>query len=308
MTRLARLPIALGLAAALAGCVEIDMLVKVKGDGSRTLEKRLTVNPRTLEEMKANLEKAGFKPTEPAPRPGTEVGGPARSVESLSDEELLRGGLFDREALQKDAQTMGPGVSFVSAVAIRAKERVGVKATYAFQDVSTLRFSQKPAAQGAARPPGGPAATEDDVTFRFTRQPNGHAVLRMANDVARAMRSSQPAPRPTAAPPPPGAEKMAEGMGEALVAMLKPFLKGLRMTIAVEVDGTIVQTSSPYRDGARVIYADMDFDALLADPAALKQLAPDLQGPLERQKQALARVKGMRINLDPEVTIEFKPN
>lgn len=294
------------LAAGLAGCLEIGMLVRVKGDGSGTLEKTMTVNPKALAELPKELEKAGFQPTQSGGTAAGAPAAPARPLDDVPDEELLKGGLFDLETLRQEAAEMGEGVTFVSATPIRAPDRVGVKATYAFRDVAKLRFSQKPAPQGADAPGAAPRSPEDDVTFSVARQSNGNVVLRVANNVAEAIRGPSAAPA-AAAPPAAGAGDPVEAMASAMMAMMKPLLKGLRMTIAVEVAGRVVKTNSPYLAGSTVTFMDMDFGALLADEAAFKQLGAGLAGSLASQKQALARVKGMKIHLDPELTIEFTP-
>ena len=46
-----RLAAAAALAASSIACIGADVLIKVKGDGSGTVEKTLTMNPSTLAEM-----------------------------------------------------------------------------------------------------------------------------------------------------------------------------------------------------------------------------------------------------------------
>jgi hypothetical protein len=100
-----------------------------------------------------------------------------------------------------------------------------------------------------------------------------------------------------------GMDQMAKGMMD----MMKPMLKGLRITIGVEVDGTVLKTNSQYASGNRVTYLDLDMGALLADEKALAAFE-DVEGSVEQQKAALAKVKGMKVHLDPEMVVEFKPN
>jgi hypothetical protein len=271
------------VAACSAACIGVDVLVKVKGDGSGTVEKSLTMNPVALAEMGQTMKAKGStsaKTTDPA---------------KLSDKELLTGP-FDPEELKKEAARMGEGVTFVSATPVREKEKVGVKAVFAFKDVNKLKVNQKPM---AADGPGAKASPDDDIKFTLGRQ-GGNAVLKLASKGL----DLKPGTKKPKESPPPGMEQMAKGMME----MMKPMLKGLRITIAVEVDGTVVKTNSAYASGSRVTYLDMDFGALLADEKALQAFGEDMEGPLEQQKAALAKVKGMKVHLDPEMVIEFKPN
>ena len=49
------------------------------------------------------------------------------------------------------------------------------------------------------------------------------------------------------------------------------------------------------------------FYTMLGDEKALKAF-DDMEGSLEDQKAALAKVKGMKVHLDPEMVVEFKAN
>lgn len=270
-----RLAAATALCASSLACIGADVLIKVKGDGSGTVEKSLTMNPATLAEMGG--AKGGKDPTK------------------VTDQELLSGP-FNPETLKAEAARMGTGVTFVSATPIREKEKLGVKAVFAFKDVNTLKVNQKPMAEAA---PSGKASPEDDLKFSLAKQ-GGNAVLTLKSKPMDLKSGATRKPKET---PAPGMDAMAKGMMD----MMKPMLKGLRITIAVEVDGTVVKTNSQYASGNRVTYLDLDMSALLADEKAL-QAFEDVEGSVEQQKAALSKVKGMKVHLDPEMVVEFKPN
>ena len=290
----ARLAAVLALGVGSSGCFAVDMLVKVKGDGSGTVEKTITMNPQALQEMKSEMESAGFKDTGDSKKKGTKEKSPA----DLTDKELLDGP-FDPEELKKEAAKMGTGVTFVSATPVRQPDKMGVKAVFAFKDINQLKLSQKPLPDNG---PGGgkKASPEDDLKFSLAKK-GGNSVLTLK---AKPMDLKPGAGKPKASPAPEGMEKMAEGMLE----MMKPMLKGLRITIGVEVDGTVVKTNSAYAAGNRVTYMDLDFGALLADQKALKAFGEEMEGSVAQQKAAFAKIKGMKVHLDPEMVVEFKAN
>jgi hypothetical protein len=81
-------------------------------------------------------------------------------------------------------------------------------------------------------------------------------------------------------------------------------LDGLRIEIALEVAGAIVKTNSPYVQGSKVTLLEMDFAELITNDAVLGKLAnPE---SIEDAKQMLKGVKGVKVNLDREVMVEFK--
>ena len=66
-----------------------------------------------------------------------------------------------------------------------------------------------------------------------------------------------------------------------------------------------MQTSSPFVDGNRVTLVDVDIDRAAADPDLAKKLQ-SITRP-EDAKAAINSIPGLKITLDPEITIEFAP-
>ncbi len=81
-------------------------------------------------------------------------------------------------------------------------------------------------------------------------------------------------------------------------------LAGARVSVELEPAGRLLRTSSAYVTGQRVTLLDVNVDALLSDETLLQKLqsAPTA----EDAKAILKAVPGLRLNLDPELTIEFE--
>ena len=75
--------------------------------------------------------------------------------------------------------------------------------------------------------------------------------------------------------------------------------------MAVEVQGNLVKTNSVYQEGRKVTLLEMDFSELLSNDALLQQATAIKGQNLEEAKELLKGLKGFKINLDPEVNIEF---
>ena len=75
--------------------------------------------------------------------------------------------------------------------------------------------------------------------------------------------------------------------------------------MAVEVQGTLVNTNSVHREGEKVTLLEMDFSELLSNETLMQQAAAIKGQNLEEAKELLKGLKGFKINLDPEVMIEF---
>jgi hypothetical protein len=207
------------------------------------------------------------------------LGGGGQDFDPLSEKQA-------REA----ATTMGRGVTYVSSTAIDTSEGVGRDIKYAFTDINQLSLTQAPPPPGGmpVAPPS--ADSSDRVAFKLTRQADGHTLLTIS------------------VPPLPlggdNASPSSNAPSAEQIAMLKPMLAGAHLSIAIEPAGRIVRTSSPYVAGQRVTLVDVNVDSLLNDDTLLPRL--QAARTQEELKTILKAVPGLKINLDPEITIEFE--
>jgi hypothetical protein len=176
-------------------------------------------------------------------------------------------------------------VTYVSSVPIDSSEGMGRQISYTFTDINQLSLDHAPSPPGAAPGPAQGTGAEDRVTFKLTRRPDGRSLL-------------------TITLPPLPAISPANGPSAEQLAMLKPMLAGARLSIEIEPAGTLVRTSSPYVAGRRVTLLDVNADALFKDGTLLQRLqaAPTP----EEMKTILKNVPDLKLNLDPEITIEFQ--
>lgn len=188
--------------------------------------------------------------------------------------------------------SIGPGVTYVSSELITTPLGQGRDATYAFTDVGTLRISTQPAAPGGISLKVGGISTQpsasESITFTMTREANGHAMLHIH------------------VPEPNYLDFFGSPQAAAQIGMIKTMLAGARVLLAAEPAGTLVRTSSPFVDGPRITLLDIDLDAVLADETLLPRIQAVAADP-KAAKAVLLAATGLKINLDPEITIEFTP-
>ena len=272
--RLARWMMPFGLAALAWGCISVETVIRVKTDGSGTVTETVTMNPAAVANAIAMAGQAGAKDKPP---------------------DFGLGPLDDAALAKARAATMGEGVTFVSADPIDTKTARGLTVVYAFQDVGKLMVSQRPNTRL-----GLPSARPDQqIRFAFERNQSGTSVLMVR------MRDPLASPRPAASP---GAKPKPDA-NPAAMSMARQIFQGMRLRLAVEVDGKIAKATSAWVDGATVTLLDVDFGVLVQDEAKLNQLRTASNGgSLEDLKQILKDVPGIKINAEPEVRIEFSGN
>jgi len=171
----------------------------------------------------------------------------------------------------------------------------GRDATYSFADITQLRVSEQPSVAGGAGGVGlraaGVNAGGDPITFGFGRTPEGNVVLRII------------VPRPAIFPTGPNGEAQPPTLEQ--ITMVKQLLAGARLTVAIEPAGQLVQTSSPFVEGNRVTLIDLDVDRAARDPDLAKKLQ-SIKSTGDTQA-VMNSIPGLKITLQPEISIEFAP-
>lgn len=246
------------------GCFEMTTVMKLKGDGSGTIEHRMLFTTQALMQLRQFAALGG---------------GRGQAIDPASEQQA------------KDmAAALGEGVTYVSSTPVKTPTGEGRDAVYAFTDVNQLRIATQPSGPGGMtiRAPG----LDTDaarLTFAFSHSPDGSAVLRIT------------APEPALLD-----ALQSNGGVQQQLPMIKSMLAGAHVTLAVEPDGTVVQTTSPYVDGQRVTLLEVDLDRVLQDSDAL---LAKLQAAKtnDEAKAALQGVPGLKMPPDREITIEFTP-
>jgi hypothetical protein len=252
----------------LAGCFQSATLVKLNPDGSGTLEQTITMSAEALTQLQSL---------------GASMGGD--KGQSKHNEP------FSLDEAKAAAAKMGTGVTFVSAEKIDTADKKGMKAIYAFKDIRTLSVSEMNAPGGADM--GG--KQDKPMSLSFAQLPNGHALLTIKND-SDAMQA-KPKAGADAGQSPFGGMDSAQAL-----EMMKSMFAGMKIDFAIQV-GHLVKTNTPYVTGSTVTVVSMDFDQVLSDPKALEKMQKATS--MADTKTALKGVKGIKVNLDPELTIEF---
>ena len=253
----------LSVAVTCSGCFQMTSVMKLKGDGSGTIDHRMLFTRQALAQLKQFAALGG---------------GGGQGLDPTSEQQA-----------RDMAAALGPGVTYVSSETISTPVGEGRDALYAFADVSQLRVATQPAAPGgAAIQAGGLSTAAETLTFSFSREANGNAVLQInvpEPSLVNALSSSTAAPQQ--------------------MAMIKSLLAGARVLLAVEPDGSLVETNSGYVDGPRVTLLEVDLDQVLRDEALVARLQAATTP--EQLRAAIKDVPGLKLTLEREIRVEFTP-
>jgi hypothetical protein len=252
---------------ALTACLNSTTLVKVKPDGSGTVEQTTLVSATAKGMMGAQ---------------GGQGGGP-------------QGPMMSRAELERMATQMGKGVRLVSTEPAKGDMGFeGVKAIFAFDDINEIQISQGPSSGGGR---SSEPTDDDPVRFKLTRS-GGTSTLSI-NFVDRPGGDKDPSPANPA--------EMPDLTNPMIMNMMKTMLAGMRINVGLEVLGSIVKTNADYVSGSQITLLDVDVAALLADEAKLKTLTGKIGpgASLSEVKPYLKDIKGIKID-GPSINVQFR--
>jgi len=274
--------LAFAAACVFSACLQQEKVIKLKADGSGTVEETLVMNKEVVAQIKQMTE--GFGALGQAkPKAGGAAGGFQ---------------IMDEKKLQDAAKQMGDGVTFVSAKPITtATGGEGYTAIYAFTDINKLKVNENPgdsipgADNPAMKAATGKAKTEP-VTFEFTKGVPASLVVKM--------------PQPKQSDLPKEKPQKPAGQDDMAMAMMQQMFKDMKMSLAVEVAGRIVDSNAEYKDGSKVTLMEMDFNKVMSDPEKFKALSQAQPKTIEEAKTLVKGVDGIKAETKPAVTVKFQ--
>lgn len=275
-----------------SGCIEMHLLLSLKPDGSGTIRETVLMSSQVIGPMR---EMAAAMQAE-AEQNGTTP--PPPSSDPLGEEQIRKG-----------AERFGAGVQYVSHEMIDDGEKQGYRAVYSFSDINAVRTSQNPTSAIPEFPgDNGEGETEgqgDDETVSFAFTPGSPATL-VITPAGLNEDKDQTIKESTA--PEGDAEFQAEAqeMAEQNKEEMKQLFRGMRVSIAVQLEGEIVRSNASFREGNTVTVIDVDFDALLDNEDALSKLerADDLD-PAEI-KALMRSIPGIRFETEDSIEVLFR--
>jgi hypothetical protein len=268
----------------LAGCIDVEKVVRVEPDGSGVVEETVVMKKEMIEmmrQMEAAVGTEGAEETQPMPL------------------------MLDRDKLQEQAKGMGDAVTLVSAEPVVTDFGEGYRATFQFDDINRVQLNQNPGDQAPAGDGGQnvPAAGQrrEPVRFQFEKGPEPVLTVYMPEqEQQQDMEKDRPAREDVGQQVQPVTESDAQAM-----MLVRQMLDGLRVAIRVEVAGPIRETNATFMDGSRVTLMEIEFDRLLEDPERFQVFTSENPQSLEQAKHLLKDIPGIKVELEPEIRIRF---
>jgi hypothetical protein len=258
----------------LAGCFQVSTVVRVNPDGSGTVLETMLLSKKMIAQMNEMMQ--GF---------AGESGAKPEPIE-----------LFEPAKLKAQAAGMGKGVTYLSGVKSETAEYSGYTATYAFRDINSLRLGQK---SGESSGAGGQAPSMP-VLFHFRKGSPATLTIEQPREKSPEKGVEEQAGKVDSPPAAKGA------ISDEEAKQLAEMFLGMKMALAVEVNGTIVETNATHRDGGRITIIDFDlakFGSSLPQMEKLKRLKGSSAADA---KELLKDFPGVKVDLNDRLKVVFR--
>ncbi len=255
----------------LSGCLQMETKVKVDKQGAGTIEQTVVMRADMLAMMK------GMQAADPSKKDA---------------------GLIDEKKLRESAGKMGAGVRFVSVTPIKNDMGEGYKAVYAFDDINKVSVSQSP---GEALPQAGMSGQQNEgneeiVSFTFKKGNPANLTIKL-NRKDAGEKGAKP-------------QKQEEGekpeKPDMDPAMLEQFYRDMRLSMSLDVAGTIVETNADHRKGSTIVIMDLDLNALLKDKGAIDTLMKGQVDSIEGMKAFTKKYPAIKLETKEQIQVRFR--
>jgi hypothetical protein len=262
----------------LVGCLQVHTVVKVKPDGSGTIEERAVMKGQMAMMMMAMAQ-----------------------MQDEQGDAKQKSRFYSEEEMNKRAAEMGEGVRFVSVKEIKVDDGQGYEAVFAFKDISTLKLSESPAVnplgtrtkeEGEGEQRGKERKEKKYVTFAFAKGNPATLTVYMPPREKKEQSKKE--------------EKKDDQDMKAGIAMARAMFKDFKFSSVIQVQGSIVETDATFREGSTVTLIDVDFDKLMSDENLVNKAMENEDISEEEARELMKRYPGLKIELNKATRIRFR--
>ena len=255
----------------LVGCLQVETTINVKNDGSGTINEKVLMS-KTFVNMIKEFTQA-FQ-------------------DSASTEEFA---FFKDDEIIADAKDYGDDVKYVSHTVINDDQWEGFQAVYSFSDITKIKIQPDPDSKvGMGDEEAETTDNEEYYFFKFTTGEVSELTIDRP-DIDFAPDSTEDSESEVS-------EENDEEMGEEFLKMME----GMKINIAVQVEGQIASTNANYVDGSKITLMQLDFGEMMKNKESFKEFKNKEPKNIEDMKDFLEKFPGMKIEIEKPITVKFK--
>ena len=258
----------------LMGCLQSEIVVRVRPDGSGIIHYRWAMK----EEFALMIASLNF------------MGMDEESFEPSPQDMLI----YSQDEVAAMAQDFGPGVSFLWLEPLKEPGYQGYVATFVFDDVNTLTIPQDPDAPESA-------PVLDFVTFEHTRDERGaRLTIIQPRDFPLPDNRQQALFRSEVS------QKELDVIMTPEVQSIADSYRDMKTSLTIEVLGLVESSNAQNRRGNKIVLYDVDFNRIIEHPRALAAIVGEEAMSISQLLSAVGGAPGANFEPKGEVVVHFR--
>lgn len=285
MKRIAFLVASIGAMLALNSCLQNEMTITVKADGSGTVVEE-TVFGAQMSAMMGGLGGLGGEAGAPKEDPLAEM--------------------FSEDKAKEKAAKMGEGVTVAKVEKIDKDGKKGGRVTYAFKDINKLKIglSSGMDALDSMGDAGPGAGAEDDAEEAEDAEDPVQFKMEGKKLTVMLPQPDKDAKAPAVEIPEKEEEKSPEDAQAE--AMAKAMFADMKMSVKLVIDPAIAKTDATHVEGNTITLMEMNFGELMKDDKGMK-LLDQMEGKSPQEVAKLVEgIKGVKFETKEKITVDVK--
>jgi hypothetical protein len=213
--------------------------------------------------------------------------------DSTSTEEFV---FFKDDEIIADAKDYGNEVKYVSHSIVDDDQWEGFQAVYSFDDITKVRIQPDPDSKVGMGDEE--AETTEQKEYYFFKFKKGDIAELTIDRPPMELNSESEENKDTMET----SEQNDEEMGEEFLKMME----GMKINIALQVEGQIASTNASYVDGSKITLMQMDFGEMMKNKESFKEFKNREPKNIEEMKEFLEKFPGMKIEVEKPISVKFK--
>jgi len=287
---------------AFSGCIKQKILVKVKPDGSGTIlvsaiyqKKLVEMVDKQMAAQREQFEKQGMN--------------------SDAMEKALKDPFFNEDSFKQQAKMFGTDIEYLKAKKVNTSNGRGFIAVYSFKNIEDVKLDiDKLASPGPKF--GAQTPSEDSISFKLKKGD----VAKLTVTIPKMERTAVDDKDVPKGPTPMTEQEKAQLGGQGAMfgltgneqtkeEVLRKMYGDMSLSISLQVEGTLVKSNATYQDAkkkGRCTLFSVDFGTMLEDDTACGRMARNKSANFLEAILVDEKVKGIKLETKPELTVEFK--
>lgn len=256
------------------GCLQVDTTINLKKDGSGTINEKVLMSKTFVNMMK-------------------EFATAFQDSSTTAEEEFS---FFKDDEIIADAKEYGQDVKYVSHEFISNDQWEGYEVVYSFDDISKIRIQPDPDSKMGMTE--GETEVEESDEYYFFKFKKG--------DVSELIIDRPPIDFNNDSTSQEGSDEDAESNEDEFGDEAMKMMEGMKINIAINVDGNISSSNATYIDGSTVTLFHMNLGEMMKNKEAFKEFKDNEPESIEDMKQLMEKFPGMKIEIQKPVSVKFK--